>query len=57
MTSNTKCCKFYDERVGEKDKGVFFHANVWYHRIIGYLLCLGQDLKDLHSKYNLSFVS
>ena len=46
ITSNTKCCKFYDERVQEKDKRVRqkddsisfgFDTNVWYHRIIGYL--------------------
>ena len=36
---------------------ILFHANVWYHKIIGYLLCLGQDTKDLYPKYNLSFVS
>ena len=40
MTSNTKCCKFYDERVKEKDKKseikrmtkflMVFPANVWY---------------------------
>ena len=47
MTSNTKCCKFYDKRVEEKDKNsetkrmteylMVFPANVWYLRIIGYL--------------------
>ena len=72
ITSNIKCCKFYEERVGKMDKRlrqkdgwISYSFSCKSCQIFGTVakdnwisvLCLGQDLKVLYCKYNLSFAS